>query len=149
MALLYAAAHPDAPLGIALIAPHEFIEEETLAGIRAAGEAWRTTEWPARLARHHADAARVFREWHDTWLSPEFRHWNIEDRLPLITCPVLAIQGVDDEYASLRQIEVIADRVPGTRLLALPNCGHAPHRDQEAAVLTALVEFIRTLPAAG
>ena len=147
MALLYAAAHPDAPLGIALMAPHEFIEEETLAGIRAAGEAWRTTEWPTRLARHHADAARVFREWHDVWLSPEYRHWNIEDRLPLITCPVLAIQGVDDEYASLRQIEVIADRVPGTRLLALPSCGHAPHRDQEAAVLAALAEFINSLAA--
>jgi pimeloyl-ACP methyl ester carboxylesterase len=145
MALLYAAAHPDAPLGIALMAPHEFIEEQTLAGIRAAGETWRTTEWPARLARHHADAPRVFREWHDTWLSPEFRHWNIEDCLPRITCPILAIQGVDDEYASLRQIEVIADRVPGTRLLALPNCGHSPHRDQQAAVLTALAEFITTL----
>jgi pimeloyl-ACP methyl ester carboxylesterase len=147
MALLFAAAHPDAPLGIALMAPHEFIEEETLAGIRAAGEAWRTTEWPARLARHHADAPRVFQEWHDTWLSPEYRHWNIEDRLPFITCPVLAIQGVDDEYASLRQIEVIADQVPGTRLLALANCGHSPHRDQEAAVLSALTEFINTLAA--
>jgi len=147
MALLFAAAHPDAPLGIALMAPHEFIEEETLAGIRAAGEAWRTTEWPARLARQHADAPRVFQEGHDTWLSPEYRHWNIEDRLPFITCPVLAIQGVDDEYASLRQIEVIADQVPGTRLLALANCGHSPHRDQEAAVLAALTEFINTLAA--
>jgi len=145
MALLYAAAHPDAPLGIALMAPHEFIEEETLAGIRAAGEVWRTTEWPARLARHHADAARVFREWHDIWLSPEYRHWNIVDRLPHITCPILAIQGVDDEYASLRQIEVIAEQVPGTRLLALPDCGHSPHRDQPAALLAALAEFINAL----
>ncbi len=145
MALLYAAAHPDAPLGIALMAPHEFIEEETLAGIRAAGEVWRTTEWPARLARHHADAARVFREWHDIWLSPEYRHWNIVDRLPHITCPILAIQGVDDEYASLRQIEVIAEQVPGTRLLALPDCGHSPHRDQPAALLAALADFINTL----
>ena len=148
MALLYAAAHPEAPRGIIVMAPHEFIEEETLAGIRAAGEAWRTTDWPRRLARHHADPERVFREWHDTWLSPEYRPWNIEDRLDAIRCPVLAIQGVQDEYATLRQIDIIAERVPGTRLLKLEACGHSPHRDQPAAVLEAVTAFLDALAAA-
>ena len=145
IALLFAAAFPEVPLGLAVLAPHEFVEEETLAGIRLACEAWATTDWPQKLARYHADAARVFSDWSEVWLSPELRHWNIIERLRTIRCPVLAIQGVDDEYATLRQIEVITEQVPSARLLALPNCGHSPHRDQEAAVLAALAEFITSL----
>lgn len=144
IALMFAAAFPAAPLGVAVLAPHEFIEEETLAGIRAACEAWRSTDWPARLARHHADAPRVFRDWSEIWLSPRHRAWSIVPSLRNIRCPVLAIQGVEDEYATLRQIEVIAEEVPGTRLLELP-CGHTPHREQEAAVLAALAAFIEDL----
>ena len=103
------------------------------------------TDLPAKLARHHHDAARVFAEWHEIWLSPEFRAWNIEDCLPAIRCPVLAIQGEDDEYATMRQIDVIAERVPGATLLKLPACGHSPHRDQPAAVLGALDAFVGRL----
>ena len=84
----------------------------------------------------------MFSDWNDCWLSPAFRDWNIEDYLPRITCPVLAIQGEDDEYATMRQIDVIAEKVPGTALLKLPKCGHSPHRDQEAAVLDALAAFV-------
>ena len=141
IALLFAGAFPDVPLGVAVMAPHAFVEEETLAGLRAAKAAWETTDWPRKLARHHADAPRVFREWNDTWLSPAFRDWNIEARLRDIRCPLLAMQGEDDEYATLRQIDVIAERVPGARLLKLRACGHAPHRDQEGQVLAALADF--------
>ncbi|HJV37920.1 MAG TPA: alpha/beta hydrolase [Geothrix sp.] len=146
IALLFASAFPEAPLGVAVLAPHEFVEEETLVGLRAARKAWTATHWPRKLARHHADAARVFHEWNDTWLSPAFRDWNIEACLRDIRCPVLAIQGEDDAYATLRQIDVIAEQVPGTRLLKLPRCGHAPHQDQEAQVLAALADFIGGLP---
>jgi pimeloyl-ACP methyl ester carboxylesterase len=128
------------------MAPHEFIEEETLAGLRAAREAWAATDWPRKLARYHPDAPRVFCEWNDTWLSPAFRDWNIEACLRDIRCPVLAVQGEDDEYATLRQVEVIAERVPGARLLKLPRCGHVPFKDQEARVLAALAEFVDGLP---
>lgn len=145
IALLFAGAFPAAPLGIAVMAPHEFVEEETVAGIRAAKTAWETTDLPHKLGRYHADVAKVFSDWNDTWLSPAFRDWNIEDCLPNIRCPVLAIQGEDDEYATMRQIEAIAERVPGTRLLKLANCGHSPHKDQEAAVLAALAEFVAGL----
>jgi pimeloyl-ACP methyl ester carboxylesterase len=146
IALLFAAAFPEAPLGLAVMAPHEFIEEETLAGLRAAREAWAATDWPRKLARYHPDAPRVFCEWNDTWLSPAFRDWNIEACLRDIRCPVLAVQGEDDEYATLRQVEVIAERVPGARLLKLPRCGHVPFKDQEARVLAALAEFVDGLP---
>ena len=142
IALLFAGAFPEVPLGIAVLAPHEFVEEVTLVGIRAARSIWESTDWPTKLGRYHLDAVRVFEEWNDTWLSPLFRDWSIEQYLPKIRCPVLAIQGEDDEYATMRQIEVIAEQVPGTELLKLPNCGHTPQRDQEAAVLAALLAFV-------
>ena len=142
IALIFAGAFPEVPLGIAVLAPHEFVEEITLLGIRSARSVWESTDWPKKLDRYHLDAPRVFREWNDTWLSPPFRDWNIEQYLPKIRCPVLAIQGEDDEYATMRQIEVIAEQVPGTQLLKLSNCGHTPQRDQEAVVLAALSEFV-------
>lgn len=143
IALLFAARFPERPLGIAVMAPHEFVEPVTLAGIRAAREAWGSTDLPHRLGRYHADVERVFSDWNDTWLSPAFRDWNIEACLDQLRCPVLAVQGEDDEYATLRQIEVIAERVPGTALLKLPDCGHSPHRDQPEAVLAALAAFVQ------
>ncbi len=145
IALIYAGAFPDAPLGVVAMAPHEFVEPETLAGIRDAREAWQSTDWPNKLARYHQDAERVFRDWNDTWLSPEFSGWNIEHYLPKIRCPVLALQGVDDEYATLRQIDVIAEKVPGTELLKLEQCGHSPHRDQPEKVLAAIAGFVERL----
>lgn len=143
IALIFAGAYPDVPLGVAVMAPHEFVEDITLAGIRDARMAWQTTDLPKKLARYHHDQTeRVFSDWNDTWLSPAFRDWNIEEYLPKIRCPVLAIQGEDDEYATMRQIDVIAEKLPGTQLLKLPRCGHSPHRDQEPAVLEGLCAFV-------
>lgn len=142
IALIFAGAFPEVPLGVAVMAPHEFVEDISLAGIRDARVAWETTDLPKKLARyHHARTERVFRDWNDIWLSPDYRDWNIEAYLPKIRCPVLAIQGEGDEYATMRQIDAIAEQIPGTQLLKLPDCGHSPHRDQEAAVLAALAAF--------
>jgi pimeloyl-ACP methyl ester carboxylesterase len=145
IALIFAGAFPDVPAGVIVMAPHEFVEEETLAGIRAARTAWATTDLPHRLGRYHADAPRVFAEWNDCWLGPDFRDWNIEEYLPAIRCPLLAIQGEDDEYATMRQIDVIAEQVPDTMLLKLSHCGHSPHRDQAAMVLWAVGNFVERL----
>ena len=87
----------------------------------------------------------MFSDWNDCWLSAAFRDWNIEEYLPAIRCPVLAIQGWDDEYATMRQIDVIAERVPGSELLKLHACGHTPQRDQTAAVLAAIGRFVDRL----
>jgi pimeloyl-ACP methyl ester carboxylesterase len=143
IALIFAGMFPEVPLAIAVIAPHEFVEEVTLAGIRNARLFWQTSDWPTKLARYHADAERVFSDWNDTWLASPFRDWNIEEYLPRICCPVLAIQGEDDEYATMQQIDRIAAQVADTQCLKLANCGHTPQRDQEAAVLAALVAFVR------
>lgn len=145
IALIFAGTFAQVPQAVMVMAPHEFVEEETLAGIRAAKNAWTATDWPHKLARYHADAGRVFNDWNETWLSPAFRDWNIENYLAGIRCPVLAIQGEDDEYATLRQIDVIAERVAGSELLKLPDCGHSPQRDQPAAVLRAVAGFMAKL----
>jgi pimeloyl-ACP methyl ester carboxylesterase len=145
IALIHAASGHEVA-GMVLEAPHVFVEEETLAGIRAAGEAWRGTDLPARLGRHHADAARVFADWHDTWLSPEFRGWNIEDLLPAIKAPALVIQGAGDEYGTAAQLEAIARQAGGgCETILLEDCGHAPHRDRREAVLDATTRFVATL----
>jgi len=146
IALIFAGSFPGVPRGVAVLAPHEFVEEAALAGIRAARTAWESTDLPKKLARyHHERTEQVFRDWNDTWLSPAFGDWNIEEYLPRIACPMLAIQGEGDEYATMRQIDLIAERSPGARLLKLASCGHSPHRDQEAAVLAALSSFVGEL----
>lgn len=146
IALIHAGAARWAVAGVVAMAPHVFVEEVTLAGIAQAVRAWETSDLPARLARHHRDAAATFRGWADTWLAPAFRDWNIESFLPGIRCPVLAIQGEDDEYGSMAQLEAIARRAPDVELLELADCRHAPHRDQPAAVLEAVVRFVGALP---
>lgn len=145
IALLYAAMHPQAVAGIAVAAPHIFVEDVTVANIEAARQAYLNTDLPKRLARHHADADSAFWGWNDIWLDPDFRLWNIEDCLGAIRCPVLALQGLDDEYGSLEQIRGIARRVPQARLLEIPDCRHSPHKDQPGAVIEAVSGFMRSL----
>ena len=99
-----------------------------------------------RLARHHDDPDSAFFGWAGAWLSPAFRGWSIESELTAITCPLLAVQGLDDEYGTLEQVRGIARRVPQTELLELDACGHSPHRDQPDIVLSAVQSFLATLP---
>jgi pimeloyl-ACP methyl ester carboxylesterase len=129
--------------GLALLAPHVFNEELCVASIRAARSAYETGDLRDRLKRHHADVDNAFWGWNRIWLDPEFRHWNIEEYLAAIRAPVLAIQGHDDEYGTVAQIEAIEAQVPGARTLLLENCRHSPHRDQPERTLAALVDFIR------
>ena len=145
IALICAGAHPELPLAVAVMAPHEFVEEETLAGIRAARTVWQETDWPRKLARYHHDAPRVFSDWNDCWLSPAFRDWNIEAYLSSIACPVLAIQGEDDEYATMDQIDRIAAGARDVDLVKLADCRHSPHKDQPAAVIEATQAFVARL----
>lgn len=130
IALLYAALYPDRLRGAALAAPHVFVEARTLTAIAAVHEAYATTDLRDRLRRHHADPDSAFGGWSTAWLNPAFARWDIRGDLSPITCPILAIQGDQDEYASLQQIDDIARAVPQTERLVLANCGHSPHREQ-------------------
>jgi pimeloyl-ACP methyl ester carboxylesterase len=143
IALIYAAAHPEMK-GLIVLAPHVFVEEISVRSIAAARETFESSDLPKRLARHHADPARTFYGWNDIWLHPDFRAWNIEEVLPQIACPLLAIQGLDDIYGTMEQLAAIERRAGGTvKLVKLESCGHSPHRDQPEATRAAMVEFIR------
>jgi pimeloyl-ACP methyl ester carboxylesterase len=142
IALLHAGRFPESTAGLIVLAPHILVEPFGLASIRLAREAYETTDLKQRLARYHDDVDSAFRGWNDIWLDPAFERWNIEAELATIACPVLAVQGLDDEYGTLEQIRGIARRVPGTRLLELPGCGHSPHRDQPQRLTAAASRFI-------
>jgi pimeloyl-ACP methyl ester carboxylesterase len=151
IALVHAGADQWPVAALVAIAPHEFVEEVTVEGIRAAGEAWRTTDLAARLRRYHRDADGVFAAWHDTWLSAAFRAWNIEEFLPGIRCPLLAIQGEQDEYATMAQLDAIvrgATRSPRAEQMRLEGCGHAPHRERADEVVAAIARLVDAAPEA-
>jgi pimeloyl-ACP methyl ester carboxylesterase len=128
--------------GIVLMAPHVLVEELTLAGIRRAVEVYDSTDLPARLGRYHQNVESVFRSWQGIWLNPAFRDWNIEEYLPTIACPVMAIQGEDDEYGTMDQIDRIARQVRDVDLVKLADCRHSPHKDQPEAVIEAVSGFV-------
>jgi pimeloyl-ACP methyl ester carboxylesterase len=142
IALLYASHFPDRLAGLVVMAPHLFVEDITVANIEFARTAYLETDLPARLGRYHDSADSAFWGWNRIWLHPPFRQWNIENELDTISCPVLAIQGVDDEYGTLEQIRGIARHAPQTELLEVDNCGHSPHRDQPERVIIAGTRFI-------
>ena len=127
---------------VIVMAPHIMNEQITVDSIEQAKVAWAQTDLPARLGRYHDDVETAFRGWNDIWLHPDFLTWNIEEYLPTIKVPVLAIQGVNDEYGTMSQIEGIKALAPQAELLKLDNCRHSPHRDQPEAVLSAVVQFI-------
>ena len=144
IALIFAAEYPELVRGIITEAAHVFVEEITLEGIKDALEVYKNTDLREKLARYHGDnTERIFRAWHETWLQPEFKGWNIEDCLPKITCPVLVIQGEDDQYGTEAQVESIAGRVAGSaKPLLIPNCAHIPHKEATDRVLNEMTEFI-------
>ena len=125
------------------MAPHCFVEPISVQSIAAARRAYLEDDLRERLARYHDDVDSAFWGWNDVWLDPAFRDWNIEAELDAIRCPLLAVQGEDEEYGTLEQIPAIARRLPKTRLLALANCGHSPHRDQPETLIDAAGAFLR------
>ncbi len=145
---LLSAAHWPAPglKGVVAEAPHIYVEDVTVQGIAAARVQY-SKGLRDRLERHHGPNVDIaFHGWNDTWLRPDFRDWNISASLPSITCPVQIIQGEDDEYATLRQIEDIINGLTApVDLAVLPNCGHTPHKDQEQKVMDAMADFIAPL----
>ena len=145
IALIHAAANA-ATRGLVVMAPHVFVEDISVKSIAEAKTAFENTDLPQKLGRYHADAAKTFRGWNDIWLDPDFRSWNIEEVLPRVHCPVLAIQGFDDEYGTMAQLEAITKQTGGPiELLRLADCRHSPHRDQPAVVLEAMSRFIARL----
>ncbi len=147
IAIIYAGTYPQKVSGIITEAAHVFVEDVTVEGIKSAVEVYESTDLKKRLAKFHDNNTELmFRGWSDIWLSPEFRNWNIEEYLPQITCPFLAIQGKDDEYGTRAQVEAIVDKVTGSaRASMIDNCGHIPHLQAMEKVFSEMVSFIRQL----
>lgn len=151
IALVYAATEPDRPRACVCLAAHVFVEEETLAGIRDVVARWRAGELETRLARYHgANTRAMFHGWADAWLGPGFRDWNIEALLPRIVCPVLVIQGANDEHATVAQVAAIAAGVTGpAERWVIPACGHGPHLEARADVVARIARFLAPVLGAG
>lgn len=147
IALIAAAKYPSRIIGVITEGAHIFVEEITLQGIREAVEAYRTTNLKERLQKYHGDKTEaVFQAWADTWLSPEFSSWNMEEFLPQIQCPVLVIQGEADEYGSQDQVNGIIAQVAGEACkLVIPAVGHTPHKEAAEVVLKHSASFIRRI----
>ncbi len=147
IALIHAAAFPKRLAGLVVLAPHVFVENLSIESITRARETYVTTDTQdtglrVKLARYHQDPDSAFWGWNDIWLDPDFRSWNIEALLQEITRPILAVQGEDDEYGTMAQLDSIAREVPHAQLLKLAACGHSPQRDQPQRVIQATLDLI-------
>ena len=143
IALLHAARF--AVAGAVVMAPHLFVEDISLRSIEAAKHTFETGDLRSRLSRFHADVDCAFWQWNDIWLSPAFRSFNIQKECLKIGAPVLALQGVDDMYGSLKHIEEL-HTLGKVRREVLQACGHSPHRDQHDLSLQLVVDFLKQLP---
>jgi pimeloyl-ACP methyl ester carboxylesterase len=146
IALIHAAGASPANLrALVLEAPHVFCEDVTVKTARLAAQSFRSGELRSALERHHgANVDGVFAGWSGVWLDPGFRTWSITDLLPRIQVPVLVIQGEQDPYGTLRQVEAIAHGCSGhVEQLLLADCGHAPHRERAERTLEAMVDFVQ------
>jgi pimeloyl-ACP methyl ester carboxylesterase len=128
--------------GTIVLAPHILVEQLSVDSIAKTRLAYLHTDLRQRLAKHHQDPDSAFWGWNDIWLHPAFRHWSIEEEIIGIQCPLLVMQGLDDEYGTLAQVRGIAQRLPQAVLLEWPRCGHSPHRDQADAVILAVSQFV-------
>ncbi|MFM0199868.1 alpha/beta hydrolase [Paraburkholderia fungorum] len=142
IALLYAALHPGALAGAVAIAPHVFVENISVESIAQTKQLYETTDLRNKLGHYHADVDSAFYGWNDIWLNPAFREWRIVDELGAIKQPLLAVQGHDDNYGTMAQIDTIGERVPHAQLVKLDACGHSPHRDAPVGLNEAIAAFI-------
>ncbi len=145
IALIAAALYPERISAIITEAAHIFVEDITLSGIRETVAAFKTTNLKEKLARYHQDNTEtLFYRWADTWLAPDFRDWNIEKFLPKIRCPALILQGKEDEYATIAQVQGIVGQVSGcVESELIPGCRHLPHHQAQQAVLHRMTTFIK------
>jgi pimeloyl-ACP methyl ester carboxylesterase len=147
IAAIYAGSVQDHRVrGLALMAPHFFTEDMGVAEIARAKVAFETGTLRAKLAKLHADPDNAFHNWCDPWLLPEFRQWDLTDALAHIRVPMLIVQGEDDQYGTIRQIEVAQEECYcPVEVALLPNTRHAPYRESAAATLRAIADFANRL----
>jgi pimeloyl-ACP methyl ester carboxylesterase len=147
IATIYAGSIQDHRVrGLVLMAPHFFTEEMGLVEIRRAGEAFVAGALREKLKRWHADVDCAFRSWIEPWLDPDFKKWDITDALGYIRVPILIVQGAEDQYGTLKQIEAAKEECfCPVEVAVLPGARHSPHRDAPEPTLSAVATFINRL----
>jgi pimeloyl-ACP methyl ester carboxylesterase len=144
IALMAAAEHAELVEALVLEAPHLFVEDVSVASVVATTASYADTDLRERLGRYHRDVDLTFGAWSEIWQSEAFRSWNLERYVARTRCPMLLIQGTEDEYGTLAQIEAIAREAPGlVQQLILPECGHSPHKHGRERVLEAVAGFLQ------
>jgi pimeloyl-ACP methyl ester carboxylesterase len=143
IAAIYAGSHQDHRVqGVAMIAPHFIVEDISVTSIAAIKQAYETTGLKAKLARWHKDVDNAFYGWNRAWLDPKFRDWDISEYLGYIRVPIAILQGVDDAYGTLRQIEIAREECYcPVDVTEIPGAGHQPHREAPEATLDAIADF--------
>ncbi|MSQ54685.1 MAG: alpha/beta hydrolase [Betaproteobacteria bacterium] len=132
--------------GLAIAAPHVFMEAMNVTAIEELTATFESGDLPERLGKYHRDSRKTFYGWSDVWRSDGFHTWNIEEFLPRIRCPLIVIQGAADQYGSMAQLEAIARQVSGPcEVVKLEQCGHSPHRDQPQATLEVVSRFVESI----
>jgi pimeloyl-ACP methyl ester carboxylesterase len=144
IALIHASRHP--VTGLVLLAPHVVVEERTVAAISRTRDNYEDGGLRERMARHHDDPDAAFWGWCGVWLDPAFREWTLEAEAGDVTAPTLLIQGADDPYGTLDQLDRIQARVRGPVQRLVVAGGHSPHLDQPDAVVAAIADFAAELP---
>jgi len=147
IALLAAAHHPELVAGVIVLAPHLFVENLTIQSIRQAREQYRTGGLRERLSSYHADVDSAFYGWNTIWLKPEFQYWTIEDEVAKIQCPILAIQGSQDPYGTMTQVNRIEQLAKQVVVIEIANCGHSPHRDQTQILMQSVKDYFEKVNA--
>lgn len=145
MASVCAALYPEQCQALITESAQSKVEDVTLAGIRLAKENFKNEKLFNRLAKYHGDKTQwVLDAWTETWLAPAFLTWNLDEYLALIQCPILAIHGENDEYATLAQPKRFVELGKSENLLAvIDDCGHFPHQEKQEQVLEVIVEFLK------
>jgi pimeloyl-ACP methyl ester carboxylesterase len=143
IAAIYAGSHQDHRVqGLALIAPHFIVEDISVVSIAQIRDAYETTSLKEKLSRWHKDVDNAFHGWNGAWLDPGFRSWDISEYLAYIRVPVAILQGVDDQYGTMRQIEIAQEECYcPVDVTVIPGAGHAPHREAPGPTLDAIAEF--------
>ena len=143
IALLYAGQFP--VTACIAMAPHVVVESVAVNAIGQAKLAFETGDLRARLAKHHADVDGAFWQWNDVWLSKGFDSFDIRPECQRITAPLLLVQGLNDEYGTMRQLDEIAQAAPHAQQIRLADCGHSPHRDQPQLCIKGITTFLSTV----
>ena len=146
IALIHASQYPTQIIGIICEAAHVFNETKTIQGVKNVRPLFSKGKMDG-LKKYHGDNYKnVFYAWNNIWINEKFKNWSIVNLLAEVRCPQLIIQGKDDEYGTIQQVEIICEKTKGKSLILTPdNCGHTPFKEKKELVKQKVIDFIHDI----